>query len=246
MGVGDNPRPHKRSNSGSFDVHDVTPRDRGRSGITLSDMSYGVCHPYKAQIPRAFHPYLVGIRNVKGDGNCGFRAVAVALGYEEDHWSSIRHELLQELENNREYYSDMLMGAYGELRQSLDWNGTGFAPKERWMSMPNIGLLIANRFRVIVVMLTTHRNNSNTTFPTMFHPEFCEPHRFVTIAYVDDGHFITVQLDGYWPLPCTSLVWNHSRSATSEDWRRRYHERLQMYENIVAKNRGAPDYVNVD
>ena len=38
------------------------------------------------QIPSMFHHYVTDIRNVRGDGNCGFRAIAACLGFGEDHW----------------------------------------------------------------------------------------------------------------------------------------------------------------
>ncbi|GKA56821.1 hypothetical protein Tco_0755893 [Tanacetum coccineum] len=44
-----------------------------------------------------FHRYIKDLNNVKGDGNYGFRLVAVGLGRDENMWPLIRQELLQEL-----------------------------------------------------------------------------------------------------------------------------------------------------
>ncbi|KAL4576044.1 hypothetical protein LXL04_012132 [Taraxacum kok-saghyz] len=41
-------------------------------------------NPLMNEIPDMFHPYISHIQNVAGDRNCGFRAVAVSLGYDED------------------------------------------------------------------------------------------------------------------------------------------------------------------
>nr|KAJ0190227.1 hypothetical protein LSAT_V11C800422000 [Lactuca sativa] len=44
-----------------------------------------------------FHPYIIHIQDVEGDGNCGFRAISVCLGYGEDDWLYVRRQLLDEL-----------------------------------------------------------------------------------------------------------------------------------------------------
>ena len=49
------------------------------------------------QIPSMFHHYITDIRDVRGDGNCGFRAIAACLGFGEDHWLYICKQLLDEL-----------------------------------------------------------------------------------------------------------------------------------------------------
>ncbi|KAK1431575.1 hypothetical protein QVD17_08035 [Tagetes erecta] len=48
-------------------------------------------------IPKVFHPYISRTVDVRGDGNCGFRSVAVGLGLPEHEWQFIRSELYQEL-----------------------------------------------------------------------------------------------------------------------------------------------------
>nr|GEV37077.1 protein FAR1-related sequence 5-like [Tanacetum cinerariifolium] len=47
----------------------------------------------------------VGLQDVRGDGNCGFRSVAVALGLSEDQWPQIRPDLVLELEANHQHYN---------------------------------------------------------------------------------------------------------------------------------------------
>nr|GFA08623.1 hypothetical protein [Tanacetum cinerariifolium] len=54
----------------------------------------------RKQILKVVHPYILvyGIQNVWSDGNCGFRAIALALGLPEDHRPQIRSDLVRELE----------------------------------------------------------------------------------------------------------------------------------------------------
>nr|KAJ0222731.1 hypothetical protein LSAT_V11C200083300 [Lactuca sativa] len=37
-----------------------------------------------SEIPNEFHPYVTNIEDVDGDGNCGFQAIVVSLGYSQD------------------------------------------------------------------------------------------------------------------------------------------------------------------
>nr|KAJ0219272.1 hypothetical protein LSAT_V11C300129580 [Lactuca sativa] len=62
------------------------------------------------EIPSIFHPYITHIQNVLGDGNCGFRSVAVCLGYGEDQWLYIRQQLLDELFCSYDDYTRVFVG----------------------------------------------------------------------------------------------------------------------------------------
>ena len=86
-------------------------------------------NPLMNEIPDMFHPYISHIQNVAGDGNCGFRAVAVSLGYDEDQWLYIRKQLLDELHNKYEVYANAFSYGIEELETSLSFFQTN-APQE--------------------------------------------------------------------------------------------------------------------
>ncbi|GKC05464.1 probable terpene synthase 6, partial [Tanacetum coccineum] len=76
--------------------HFVPPTvDSHRLFVVLNEEP--VTNPLLDDIPGIFHRYIKDLNNVKGDGNCGFRSVAVGLGCDENMWPLIRQELLQEL-----------------------------------------------------------------------------------------------------------------------------------------------------
>nr|GFA20081.1 hypothetical protein [Tanacetum cinerariifolium] len=58
-------------------------------------------HAYIDQFLNMLHPYIEKVRDVRVDGNCGFRAVAVGLKLHENQWPKIRYDLMKEL---RIYY----------------------------------------------------------------------------------------------------------------------------------------------
>ncbi|PWA56003.1 hypothetical protein CTI12_AA361730 [Artemisia annua] len=53
-----------------------------------------------------FHPYIYKVRDVRADGNCGFRAVAVGLNLHENAWPTVRYHLMEEL---RIYYNQYVV-----------------------------------------------------------------------------------------------------------------------------------------
>ena len=85
------------------------------------------------------------------------------------------------------------------------------APPEKWMWMPYAGLLIAQRFHIVVHCLS-NRGNA-TYFPMLQGPRFRrEPHLFVTLIHVNDNHFISVGLTGDYPMPRPEYFWSTYRT----------------------------------
>ena len=54
-------------------------------------------HPLMDEISLVFHPYVSHIQNVEGDGQCGFQAIYVCVGYGEDQWLYVLKQLVDEL-----------------------------------------------------------------------------------------------------------------------------------------------------
>ena len=69
----------------------------GSNQHNVGDRKSNDYNMYIDQIPTVFQPYVKDIKNVYGDGNCGFRATAYALGYREDDWLYIRRMLIKEM-----------------------------------------------------------------------------------------------------------------------------------------------------
>ncbi|GJY04913.1 FAR-RED impaired response 1-like protein [Tanacetum coccineum] len=94
-------------------------------------------HAYIDQFPNMLHTYIEEVRDVRADGNCGFRAVAVGLKLHENEWPTIRYDLMEEL---RIYY-DQYVFMFGakecdDVKKRLNFFENGFAPIKKWMNMP--------------------------------------------------------------------------------------------------------------
>ncbi|KAH1080003.1 hypothetical protein J1N35_019764 [Gossypium stocksii] len=144
------------------------------------------------EIPDRFHPYIAHVQDVRGDGNCGFRAISVCLGYGEDQWLYVRHQLLDELLSSYDVYARVFTDGIDELRNSLCFSQSP-APAEHWMVLPMTSVLIANRFGVIFNYLT--KQGDITFFPLWRGPKHFQYHHAITIAHVYDNHNVMVQLE---------------------------------------------------
>ncbi|KAH0988007.1 hypothetical protein GBA52_015184, partial [Prunus armeniaca] len=45
---------------------------------------------YNDKLPVAIRPFIMGAKDVKYDGNCGFRAIVGLLGYEKNYWHKLQ------------------------------------------------------------------------------------------------------------------------------------------------------------
>nr|GEY08547.1 hypothetical protein [Tanacetum cinerariifolium] len=143
----------------------------------------------RKQIPKVVHPYILvsGIQNVRSDGNCGFRAVALGLGLSEDQWPRIRSDLVRELEARQQQYKYV----FGTIGYEKIYNTVKFVG--RWMEMPDTGLVIASAYKKVVVNLSDV-GGCNTSFPLWSRPSQSNSHETIVVAHVDGNHYIRVVL----------------------------------------------------
>ncbi|KAL7596923.1 hypothetical protein Lser_V15G30595 [Lactuca serriola] len=183
--------------------------------------------PLMNEIPYEFHPYVTDIQNVRGDGNCGFRAIAACLGYSEDNWRQIRLDLQNELLAHPAEYAQIFDYDLNTIHHSLNFNGSHFAPTDHWLIMPATSFLIANKYNVIVIFLS--KDSPSTCFPLWLGPQDISTHRVVVIALVRGDHYVKVDLHGGYPMPTILPLWRHNRSSRSAGWETVYAARLNSY-----------------
>ena len=161
-------------------------RHRLYDGDAVSEFLMGM-------LPVLWHPYIINIYNVVGDGNCGFRCVAHGVWEQQDCWRQVRHMLLQQMDLNWQVYMRLWMeDGFNEIRRTIDWFGNGNAPPDRYMEMPNTGLVIAELIRRPVAFISLR--GWNLCFPLLSGPEFSQRTDPLVIARVGDevGHFIVL------------------------------------------------------
>lgn len=145
---------------------------------------------YNEKLPAAIRPFIMGAKDVKSDGNCGFRAIDGLLGYGENSWRKVRRELLNELKNNEFLYEFIFQSVESkrEVEYRLDYFDD-YPLEDRWMLIPEMGYLIANCY--IVVLMHFSNAISLMFLPTESHPLPEYQRREISIGLVEK-HFVQV------------------------------------------------------
>ncbi|KAD5803104.1 hypothetical protein E3N88_14464 [Mikania micrantha] len=178
---------------------------RGKKRLETSQVDSVVASPVKPEgmnnlrrfggyIPSMLHCYVSNIQDVMPDGNCGFRSVAVGLGFNENQWGFVRQQLLQEVDTNREAYryvfNSVDSNLYEAVRHSINWFDIRPAPEEHWMLMPYTGLVVAQRFGMIVHLIS--QEGCITFFPLWLAPSTIPQHNVVCLLHMP-MHFVNIR-----------------------------------------------------
>ena len=104
---------------------------------------------------------------------------------------------------------------YKVVSDALSYAGIGNAPQDKWMTMPDMGFLIAQKFNQTVVVLSIGK--LETFFPLCgpTPPPSIDP--WMCLAYVNDNHFMALDLKDDCPIPPTCNLWrqDHREDAQS-------------------------------
>ncbi|PPD88822.1 hypothetical protein GOBAR_DD14228 [Gossypium barbadense] len=208
-----NKEPAKHS-SYVIEIPDLNPEpsEQVSDFIDLSQMPKSCdTHPLMKEILDMFHPYITHVQDIKGDGNCGFEAISVCLGYGEDQWLYVRHQLLDELLSSYDVYARVFIDGIDELRNSLCFSQSP-APAEHWMVMLMTSVLIANKFGVVLNYLTKR----------------------------GDITFFALWREGDYPMSTISACWISHRAPSTAGWQTMYMSRLEFYRQLKPYNLKTP------
>ncbi|XP_068498050.1 uncharacterized protein [Phaseolus vulgaris] len=194
--------------------------------------------PFLDQFPVGYHPYIVDVVDVKADGHCGYRAVAAQLGMGEESWAVVRMNLLKELSEWRQEYVQLFGGddRYEYLKKSLLVEHMSMAVTDKWMTIPNMGYVIANRYNVILVSLSMLQSLSIFPLRTQAPSNFRQ-HRIIAIGHVHRNHFVQVKLKDGCPIPPTDILWASHRYLAAQTWSTYYTSRIQVYTQLMSIRR---------
>ncbi|KAI5390399.1 hypothetical protein KIW84_075642 [Lathyrus oleraceus] len=168
--------------------------------------------------------YIEDVVNVESYGNYGFRVIASLHGYGEDGWSMVHRELgLEIIDKDRStLYDKLFSNRLLEVRESLMIESFGSQPPEKWLTLPDMDYLIANRYNVVLVCLG---NPCMTFFPmTSSHSPNVS---IYCIGFINQNHWVQVNMKEGFPLPPVTLDWKKFRSHTITSWMLGFAGRLQ-------------------
>ncbi|XP_068475174.1 uncharacterized protein [Phaseolus vulgaris] len=175
---------------------------------SLPEIVPAKCIPFLDQFPVGYHPYIVDVVDVKADGYCGYCAVVAQLEMGEESWAVVRMNLLKELSEWRQEYVQLFGGddRYEYLKKSLLVEHMSMAETNKWMAIPDMGYVIANRYNVILVSLSMLQSLSIFPLRTQA-PSNSRHHRIIAIGHVHENHFVQVKLKDDCPIPPTDILW---------------------------------------
>ncbi|KAD6794570.1 hypothetical protein E3N88_05466 [Mikania micrantha] len=122
-------------------------------------------------------PYVINIQDVEPDGNCGFRSIAVGLGFDENHWAFIRQQLLQELDFNADC-TDMCLTPTTQDLMTL--------PRHNAVSVVHLGIHFINvtlqgyyPMPTVNPIWKRYRNDAASDWEFVYHDRLQEYQRFI-------------------------------------------------------------------
>ncbi|KAK9927749.1 hypothetical protein M0R45_024918 [Rubus argutus] len=204
-----------------------------KQGRQLEETVY--CLPLKfiGVCPTVMRPYILYIEDVASDGHCGFRVVASLLGNSnEDGWIRVRSDLIKELEFNSAQYAQLFMSEkrVDELHHALAYFGTTcLYQKEHWMTMPDMGHIIASCYNVVLMLFSS--TQCLTFFPLRTVPLSVSSPKEVAIGFVNK-HFVQVFLKQGHPMPLMAKDWtryNEHNQSFIKEWTTPYNARIKDF-----------------
>ncbi|KAI7957320.1 hypothetical protein MJO28_004415 [Puccinia striiformis f. sp. tritici] len=192
-----------------------------KEGGSIEEFLNNVQDTYISQLPLHLQPYIEGIFNPKGDGNCGFHCVAKALGYNDDGWFRARREMIKEITENKASYEKQ-QGGEQEVTRIVE--GLQVKTKKskitlsKWLDKMAHGQVLANTYTRPVIFLSLIACNS--FIPSRMGPQESPDTKPIYLVHVDGNHWVlaTVQeIDGVMPIPPLILA-AKSSSKSARAW----------------------------
>ncbi|KAK1364239.1 hypothetical protein POM88_039800 [Heracleum sosnowskyi] len=124
-----------------------------KSGDKRKSSTNEECFP--PEIPHFVVPYIHEYVDVSADGNCGYRSVAHQIYGSEDQWRRVRTDLYDFLEGRLDYWMKVWHKNKNETLSTLHKVNYCESPcsYEYWMSMEEMGPVIAIMYNVILVAI---------------------------------------------------------------------------------------------
>jgi len=119
---------------------------------------------------------------------------------------------------------------YKKVSYALSFSGIGNAPPDKWMTMPDMGFLIAQKFNHTVAVFSIGKGRSETYFPLCGPPPCID--QVMCLTYVNDNHFMAVDLKNCCLIPPTCSLWRRHSREDAQSWPDRFVSRMADYNEL--------------
>ncbi|XP_045789015.1 uncharacterized protein LOC123884059 [Trifolium pratense] len=189
-------------------------------------------------IPDFMHSYVESITDVKSDGNCGYRVIALGHTNNEDDYDFIKKSMLDELQLHKQDYLKIYGGGerLSYIRNALlpakrKARRHGVALIDKWLTFPDMGHIVASILGKVVVKLTKH-GASETFFPLRGVPS-SNPSSLIICLGAIPGHYVHVNLKDGCPIPPTSIQWKQHCSTEAIVWESYFVDRQANFTKLM-------------
>ncbi|CAJ2651984.1 unnamed protein product, partial [Trifolium pratense] len=188
--------------------------------------------PFLDATPLFMHSHIEDIVDVDGDGFCGFRVIVLDTRNNQADYELIRLNLQKELGKHKDEYLT-IFGSMERYQYIYDASfpptrrsSRRMAPREKWLTFPDMGHIIASYFNKVVVLLTKNERSgaSETFFPLRGTPPKDPDSKILCIGGVPD-HFVYVKLKQHCPLPPTCKTWTKYFTQEASSWQTSFVDR---------------------
>ncbi|XP_058208118.1 uncharacterized protein LOC131321125 [Rhododendron vialii] len=223
-----------RSRTATSRVRGRGRRGRGSGVRNTQFIVPSITDRYIQRLPQAYQHYIFHTVDVLGNGHCGFRAIAALIEYSENDWSRVREELIEEIRQNYYLYSVIypVHDWANRLLILLNWFEPT-APENHWMEAMTLGVVIATRYNLVLHTFDEDVYGCFTHLPLRSPPVPVEYRRKISIARVNNNHFVQIVLEPHYPVPPIPTWWEENSSDEAKGWAASYETRLLLWYEVM-------------
>ncbi|KAG5564780.1 hypothetical protein RHGRI_000851 [Rhododendron griersonianum] len=226
-------------------VDDVNQKSRHNSRAKAK-VAHASTSDFINQFPEAIRPYIESVKNVESDGKCGFRSISAFMKEDcggEHGWKEVRKDLLQELDTNFSLYEKVAATTRRawELHFILNCSESP-APTGKWMTMPDMGHLIASTYNCVLVHLS--KNQCLMFLPLRSKPLPSMRRKVIAIGFVDGGHSVFLKNDS--PMPPIACNWTIFHDHVAKNWGVPYAAAIKKFNEIIGNDVATKEVIDVD
>jgi len=211
--------------------------------LSLVSRNYDPSSPMY-HMPKFMRPCIERIVDVIGDGHCWFRAIAESVGLTEKSLVMVRRALIKELKEHMNKYIKIYASErrYNYILDGLHppKNASSFAPPGKWLTLPDMGHIIASCYIRSVVEITTLDIGVSETFSPLRGRLSVNPKNNMVCLGLISNHFVLLSLKDDCPPPLSSTEWSIHKSEEAATWEDEFldqHDRFRTLMEIELKER---------
>ncbi|KAL5719171.1 hypothetical protein ACHQM5_011987 [Ranunculus cassubicifolius] len=222
------------SNNKSVEVNTTEVKPPDNEGMNANKDASPSQSKLREWFPEKLVPLIANCKYPLDDGNCGFRALCMALSRNESEWVWMRAMLVKEIEFNKDFYHQLFSDEETCTLLQRTQHSHGLAPPPNWMDMPSTGFVFSQAFNVVLVY---YSEKNCCTFVPFLSPPYTDNVnvKVLGIGLVKNNHYINLDFEDGCPLPPFPHIpsnWRTICPAVANCWEKLLEPRLIAFGTI--------------